>query len=547
MQAGSNPLAIVFFFAFMALTLGITYWAARRTKTTAHFFAAGGEITAWQNGWALAGDFLSAAALLGIAGIITSNGFDGLIYSIGWLVGWPIILFLIVEPLRNVGKFTFADVVAYRLSQRSVRSAAAIGTLAIILFYLIAQMVATGSLIKLLFGLPYSGSIVLVGTVMLVYVLFGGMLATTWVQIVKASLLMAGGAVLAVLVLSHFQMNPLNLFAAAAEKFGTKVLQPGSRVVSGQWDAISLGLGLMFGTAAMPHVLMRIYTVKDVREARMSILYATGLIGVFHLLVFVIGFGAMVLVGPEAVIKAGGGGNMAAPLLALTVGGSAFFGFICAVAFATMLAVVAGLTLSGVATLCHDVWANVVRKGEASEAEQLKVARVATVLIAVFAVILGIVFEGQNVAFMAGLAFSIACAANFPALVLSIVWRRFTTPAAVASILVGTMSSLLLIYLSPTVQVDVLGRTLAQLQNEWWFVPLRNPAIVCMPLSFTVAVVVSLLTKEAGAEQSFAEMRHRIMFGAERPAAASMEASLAPQAIARERDPKSYSILPDRA
>nr|WP_247471814.1 cation acetate symporter [Bradyrhizobium sp. 45] len=401
----NNSLSIGFFFAFMVLTLLITYWAARRTRTTEHFFAAGGEITAWQNGWALAGDFLSAAALLGIAGIVTSNGFDGMVYSIGWLVGWPIILFLIVEPLRNVGKFTFADVVAYRLSQKPVRLAAAVGTLAVILFYLIAQMVATGSLIKLLFGLPYTWSVALVGAAMLIYVLFGGMLATTWVQVVKAALLLAGGVILAVLVLMHFDMNPLKLFAAAAEKYGTRVLQPGSKVVSGQWDAISLGLGLMFGTAAMPHVLMRVYTVRDSKAARLSILYATGLIGFFHLTVFIIGFGAMVLVGPEAVMKAGGGGNMAAPLLALTVGGDAFFGFICAVAFATMLAVVAGLTLSGVATLCHDVWTNVVRHGTASEAEQLKVARIATVAISVLAIVLGITFEGQNVAFMAGLAF----------------------------------------------------------------------------------------------------------------------------------------------
>ena len=516
MQASNNPLAIVFFFGFMALTLLITYWAARRTRTTEQFFAAGGQITAWQNGWALAGDFLSAAALLGIAGIVTSNGFDGMIYSIGWLVGWPIILFLIVEPLRNVGKFTFADVVAYRLNQRSVRSAAAVGTLAVILFYLVAQMVATGSLIKLLFGLPYSGSVVLVGSVMLIYVLFGGMLATTWVQIVKAALLLAGGVILAFLVLTHFDMNPLKLFAAAAEKYGTRVLQPGSRVVSGQWDALSLGLGLMFGTAAMPHVLMRIYTVKDVKEARLSILYATGLIGFFHLLVFIIGFGAMVLVGPEIVSKAGGGGNMAAPLLALKVGGNAFFGFICSVAFATMLAVVAGLTLSGVATLCHDVWANVVRQGAASEAEQLKVARIATVGIALLAIALGVVFEGQNVAFMAGLAFSIACAGNFPALVLAIIWRRFTTPGAVASILVGTVSALVLIFLSPTIQVDVLGKALADVEHAWWFVPLRNPAIISMPLSFVAAILVSLLISEDNADAIFEEMQHRVLFGQKR-------------------------------
>lgn len=519
----NNSLSIGFFFAFMVLTLLITYWAARRTRTTEHFFAAGGEITAWQNGWALAGDFLSAAALLGIAGIVTSNGFDGMVYSIGWLVGWPIILFLIVEPLRNVGKFTFADVVAYRLSQKPVRLAAAVGTLAVILFYLIAQMVATGSLIKLLFGLPYTWSVALVGAAMLIYVLFGGMLATTWVQVVKAALLLAGGVILAVLVLMHFEMNPLKLFAAAAEKYGTRVLQPGSKVVSGQWDAISLGLGLMFGTAAMPHVLMRVYTVRDSKAARLSILYATGLIGFFHLMVFIIGFGAMVLVGPEAVMKAGGGGNMAAPLLALTVGGDAFFGFICAVAFATMLAVVAGLTLSGVATLCHDVWTNVVRHGTASEAEQLKVARIATVAISVLAIVLGITFEGQNVAFMAGLAFSIACAANFPSLVLAIIWRRFTTPAAVASIMIGTLSSLVLIALSPTIQVDVLGKPLAQVSGAWWFVSLRNPAIISMPLSFAVAIAVSLLTRETNADGRFGEMQHRILFGRSRTMPQSAE------------------------
>src|SRR5258708_29806257 len=516
---GNNIISIGFFFAFMALTLLITYWAARRTRTTEHFFAAGGEVTPWQNGWALAGDFLSAGALLGIAGIVTSNGFDGMIYSIGWLVGWPIILFLIVEPLRNVGRFTFADVVAYRLRQRPVRLAGAVGTLAVILVYLIAQMVATGSLIKLLFGLPYAWSVVLVGSVMLIHVLFGGMLATTWVQVVKAALLMAGGVLLALLVLTHFDMNPLKLLAAASQKYGARVLEPGSKVVSGQWDAISLGLGLMFGTAAMPHVLMRPYTVRDSKAARLSILYATGLIGFFHLMVFIIGFGAMVLVGPEAVTKAGGGGNMAAPLLALTVGGNAFFGFICAVAFATMLAVVAGLALSGVATLCHDVWTNVVRNGTASEAEQLKVARIATVVISVFAVVLGVAFEGQNVAFMAGLAFSVACAANFPSLVLAITWRRFTTSAAVASILVGTLSSLVLICLSPTIQVDILGKQLSQIEGAWWFVSLRNPAIICMPLSFLVAIILSLISTETNADSTFDEMQDRMLFGPLRPAA----------------------------
>jgi cation/acetate symporter len=513
MTGPDNKLAIVFFFIFVSLTLAITCWAARRTKTTDQFFAADGQITAWQNGWALAGDFLSAAALLGIAGIVTSNGFDGLIYSIGWMVGWPIMLFLIVEPLRNVGKYTMGDLVAYRLQQRWVRSAAAVGSLAVILFYLIAQMVATGSLIKLLFGLQYPVAVTIVGAAMLVYVLFGGMIATTWVQVVKAFLLVVGVTVLALLTLKQFDWSLANLFSAAAKQYGERVLQPGSKVVAGEWEAVSLGLALMFGTAAMPHILMRVYTVKDVRESRLSIAYATGIIGYFHLLVFIIGFGAMVIVGPQVVLRAGGGGNMAAPLLALAVGGDAFFGFICAVSFATMLAVVAGLTLSGVATLCHDIWANVVRQGHASEREQLTVARGATIAIAILAIVLGIVFEGQNVAFMVGLAFSIACSANFPALVLAIMWKRFTTPGAVASILVGTIVTLLMICFSATVQVDVLGKSLVDLQGKWWFVPLRNPALFSMPLSFLVAIIVSLCTVEKDAESRFEEMRRRIMFG----------------------------------
>lgn len=376
----------------------------------------------------------------------------------------PIISFLIVEPLRNLGKFTFADVVAYRLRQRPARTAAAIGTLTIILLDLIAQMVATVSLIKLLFGLPYTASVIVVGTAMLVYVLFGGMLATPWVQVIKAVLLSIGGPILALLVLAHFDMNPLQLFSAAAEKYGDRVLQPGTKIAGSGWDAISLGVELMFGTAALPHVLMRAFTAPDVKAARMSILYATGIIGSFHLLVFVIGFGAMVLVGPEVVTKAGGGGNMAAPLLAPTVGGSGFFGFICAVAFATMLAVVAGLTLSGVAMVCHDLWVNVVRQGHSSEREQLTVARIATVAIAALAMFLGVAFEGQNVAFKAGLAF-VAASANFPALLLSIAWKRFTTSAAVVRTLVGTFSALVMIWLSPTVQVDVLGKYLADVSR----------------------------------------------------------------------------------
>ncbi|MCV9947593.1 cation acetate symporter [Rhizobium sp. BT-175] len=517
MPTTQSPLAILFFLAFVCITLWITYVAAKRTKSTNSFYTAEGKITAWQNGWALAGDFLSAGALLGIAGMITFNGFDGMVYSIGWLVGWPIMLFLIVEPLRSVGKFTMADLVAYRLNQRWVRSAAAVGSLTVILFYLIAQMVATGSLIKLLFGIPYAWSVVLVGAAMLIYVIFGGMIATTWVQVIKAILLLIGGALLSILVLREFNFNPQALFKAAADKFGEGVLQPGTGVVPSGWEAISLAMGLMFGTAAMPHVLMRVYTVKDIQAARRSIGYATGIIGVFHLFVLIIGFGCMVLVGREAVTSAGGGGNMAAPLLALALGGEAFFGFICAVAFATMLAVVAGLTLSGVATLSHDLWANVVRAGDAPEKEKMIVARISTVLIAVLAVGLGVIFEGQNVAFMAGLAFSVACAANFPALVLSFSWRGLTTAGAVTSILLGTVVCLVMIYLSPTIQVDVLKHSLTDIQNEWWFIPLRNPAIIAMPVSLLAAVIVSKLTADRDAAAKFDEMRSKVIFGNQMP------------------------------
>ncbi|MGH9312925.1 MAG: sodium:solute symporter family transporter, partial [Vicinamibacterales bacterium] len=355
-----NLVAVGFFLAFIVLTLGITWWAAQRTSSTEHFYAAGRSISGFQNGLALAGDYMSAASFLGIAGLVALSGFDGLIYSIGFLVGWPIVMFLIAEPLRNLGRFTFADVVAFRLRQAPVRIAAAIASLAVVSFYLIAQMVGAGNLIRLLFGLPYEAAVVTVGAVMLAYVLFGGMIATTWVQIVKAVLLMGGAFLLALLVLARFSFNPIALFVAAADRYGSSVLAPG-RLVSDPLDAISLGLALMFGTAGLPHILMRFYTVPEARAARTSVFYATGLIGYFYLMTFVLGFGAMVLVGPEAIRAADPGGNMAAPLLAEHLGGTPFLGFISAVAFATILAVVAGLTLSGAATLSHDLWVNVVR------------------------------------------------------------------------------------------------------------------------------------------------------------------------------------------
>jgi cation/acetate symporter len=503
-----NVVAMGFFFVFIAITMGITWWAARRTKTTDHFYAAGRTISARQNGLALAGDYMSAASFLGIAGLVSTTGFDGLIYSTGWLVGWPVVLFLIAEPLRNLGRYTFADVVAARLSQTPVRLAAAVGTLATVILYLIAQMVGAGGLIRLMFGLPYETAVAIVGAAMLAYVLFGGMLATTWVQIVKAVLLMFGAFMLAVMVLAQFGMNPLRLFAAAAEKYGAGVLAPG-KLVSNPLDAISLGMALMFGTAGLPHILMRFYTVPDARAARTSVFYATGLIGFFYLMTFILGFGAMVLVGPDAIKAVDKGGNMAAPLLAEYLGGTPVLGFIAAVAFATILAVVAGLTLSGAAALSHDLWVNVVRRGEANATEQLRVARGATVVLAVVAIVLGIAFKGQNVAFMVGLAFAIAASGNFPALVLSIFWRRCTTAGAVSAMLLGTAGTLLLIWLSPTVQIDLLKHTQA------WF-PLKNPALVTIPLSFAVGVVVSLATggsRSLEAVDRFANAERRMHLG----------------------------------
>ena len=502
-----DRVAIAFFGGFIALTLAITWWAARRTSTTEHFYAAGRTVTAGQNGFALAGDYMSAASFLGIAGLVSTSGFDGLIYSTGWLVGWPVVLFLIAEPLRNLGRYTFADVVAARLNPVPVRIAAAGGTLATIAFYLIAQMVGAGGLIRLLFGIPYETAVVIVGAAMMAYVLFGGMLATTWVQIVKAFLLLGGAAALAMLVLSRFGFDPRVLFAAAAAKYGAGVLAPG-KLVSNPLDAISLGLALMFGTAGLPHILMRFYTVPDARAARKSVFIATGLIGVFYLMTFILGFGAMVLVGPEAIKGVDAGGNMAAPMLAELLGGRPFLGFIAAVAFATILAVVAGLALSGAATISHDLWASVVRKGHPRPGEELRVARLATIVLAAIAIALGIAFKGQNVAFMVGLAFAIAASANFPALVLSIFWRRTSTAGAATSMAVGALSTLVLIALSPAVQIDLLHHATA-------IFPLKNPALVTIPLSFLTGIVVSLLKPDTDGAARYAAMERRLLLGAD--------------------------------
>ncbi|MDI6907490.1 MAG: sodium/solute symporter [Thermoanaerobacterales bacterium] len=501
-----TTLGITFFMIFVAVSLLITYWAARRTKTTTEYYAAARSVTALQNGIALAGDYMSAASFLGIAGMVALTGFDGMIYAVGWLVGWPVLLFLIAEPLRNLGKFTFADVVAYRLRQRPIRIAAAVGSILTVLFYTIAQMVGAGTLIKLMFGLPYEAAIIIVGVVMLMYVLFGGMLATTWVQIIKAILLLGGVTVLMLLTMAHFHFSPGELYSAVAARFGQAALEPG-KLISNPLDAVSLGLALMFGLLGLPHILMRFYTVPDAKEARKSVAWATGFIGYFYCIIPLVGFGASVLVGREVIAGIDKGGNMAALLLAELLGGVPFLGFIAAVAFATILAVVAGLTLAGASALSHDIYVNVVKGGKATEMEQVKVARTATIFIGVLAILLGILFKGQNVAFMVGLAFAVACSANFPALFLSITWRKMSTAGATASIIVGALLATLLIILSPTVWVDVFKNPVAVF-------PLKNPAIISMTASFVTAFVVSLLVPDKEAEAKFSAERIRTYLAA---------------------------------
>jgi cation/acetate symporter len=497
--------AVLFFLVIVALTLAVTYWAARRTKSTSEFYAAGRSISPLQNGLALAGDYMSAASFLGIAGLVALRGYDGMIYATGWLVGWPALMFLIAEPLRNLGKFTFADVVAFRLRQVPVRIASAVGGILTLLFYVLAQMVGAGNLISLMFGLSYEWAVLGVGAVMLVYVLFGGMIATTWVQIIKAILLLFGVTLLTLLVLARFEFSPGRLYAAVASQYGQAALEPGG-LVTDPIDAVSLGLALMLGLLGLPHILMRFYTVPDARAARSSVLYATGFIGYFYLIIPIVGFGASALVGRDVIRSIDAGGNMAAPLVAEMLGGTPFLGFIAAVAFATILAVVAGLTLAGASALSHDIFTHAVRHGNATESEQVRVARIATVAFGVVAVALGILFKGQNVAFMVGLAFAVAASANFPPLLLSITWRRFNTAGAVASIVVGGLVSVVLIVLSPTVWVDLLHRPDAVF-------PLRNPAIVSMPASFFAGWLASVLTREPDAEAKFDDEKLRTYLG----------------------------------
>ncbi|MGJ0376615.1 cation acetate symporter [Aliarcobacter cryaerophilus] len=467
-KSSINMEAMLMFFAFIIGTMGITKWAASKTKSASDFYTAGGGITGFQNGLAIAGDYMSAASFLGISGMIYLNGFDGIIYAIGFLVGWPIILFLMAEKLRNLGKFNFTDIAAYRLDEKRIRILAACGSLTVVTFYLIAQMVGAGKLIEVLFHIPYHFAVVIVGALMIIYVTFGGMLATTWVQIIKAVLLLGGVTIMALLVLATTGINFsfANLAETAVNLHAKKdaILAPGS-FVSDPIASISLGLALMLGTAGLPHILMRFFTVGNAKEARKSVVYATGFIGYFYLLIAVVGLGGIVyLMDPnvnsaylDAAGKLIGGNNMAAVHLAQATGGSIFLGFISAVAFATILAVVAGLALAASNSIAHDLYAIVIRKGQATDAEEMKVSKRTVIVIGIVAVLLGFAFENQNIAFMVGLAFAVAASANFPILILSIYWSKLTTRGAFIGGFIGLLTAVILVVLSKTVWVDIFG------------------------------------------------------------------------------------------
>ena len=518
-KQSTNWTAIAMFSGFVLATLWITKWAAGRTKSASDFYTAGGGITGFQNGLAIAGDYMSAASFLGISASVMASGYDGLIYSIGFLVGWPILTFLLAERLRNLGRFTFADVAGYRFSQTPFRAFAASGTLVVVAFYLIAQMVGAGQLIKLLFGLDYWIAVVLVGGLMMIYVLFGGMTATTWVQIIKACMLLAGVTFMGIMVLSKYGFSPEALFAdavrvrtqiaanggaepALAEKLGLSIMGPGG-FIKDPISAISFGMALMFGTLGLPHILMRFFTVPDAKEARKSVFWATTWIGYFYVLIIIIGFGAitLVLTNPEmadtakGIIHGGAGtANMAAVLVAKSVGGNVFYGFISAVAFATILAVVAGLTLSGASAVSHDLYATVFKKGNADSKAELRVSRITTLVLGAVAVLLGIVFEKQNIAFMVSLAFAVAASANFPPLILSVLWKDCTTRGAVTGGFMGLISSVGLTIVSPSVWESTLGHP----AGSAWF-PYSSPALFSMSIGFFGVWLFSVLDKSAQA------------------------------------------------
>jgi cation/acetate symporter len=502
-----NASAIIMFLVFIAGTMFITYLAARQTRTTSDFYTAGGGITGFQNGLAIAGDYLSAASFLGIAGMVYVSGFDGMIYAIGFLFGWPVVMFLIAERLRNLGRYNFADVTSFRLKQTPIRVLAASASLLIIALYLIAQMVGAGKLIELLFGLNYKISVLIVGSLMMIYVAFGGMRATTWVQIIKAVLMLFGATLMTVLVLAIFNFNPDTLLAEAVRVHpsSSKILAPGASVSANPFNALSLGLALAFGTAGLPHILMRFFTVANAKEARKSVIWASSFIGYFYLLTFIIGFGAVALLvrhpeffnaGPDGKFdmlkNLIGGTNMVAVHLSSAVGGNLLLGFLAAVTFATIVAVVAGLALAGAAAIAPDLYGEVIAKGHATEHQKFRLSRISTVVLGVLAILLGIIFENQNVAFMVGLAFAVAASSNFPVLVLSIAWKGCTTRGAIAGGFLGLVTATVWVVLSQTVWVDVFGFAKP-------IVPFPNPGILSIPLAFAAIWLFSVLDRSAQA------------------------------------------------
>jgi cation/acetate symporter len=520
-NVGNPAVNISIFAAFVLVTLYIGIRASRNNKTAADFYAGGHSFSGMQNGIAISGDYLSAASFLGIAGAIAVNGYDGFLYSIGFLVAWLVALLLVAELLRNTGRFTMADVLSFRLKQRPVRMAAALATLLVVFFYLLAQMAGAGGLVALLLGVTTAVGknvvIAVVGAIMIVYVLVGGMKGTTWVQIIKAVLLIIGAAVMTVWVLAKFGYSLSGQFesaVAAGGPDGVSLLQPGKAYgASGttKLSFISLALALVLGTAGLPHVLMRFYTVPTGREARKSVVWAIWLIGIFYLFTLVLGYGAGALVGPEAIKAAPGGVNSAAPLLAFALGGEVLLGLIAAVAFATILAVVAGLTITAAASFSHDIYANVIKKGTLNPDGEVKVARWTVVVIGAVAIVGGIYAQNQNVAFLVALAFAVAASANLPTILFSLFWKRFNTSGALWSMYGGLISCIVLIAFSPVVS----GSETAMFPNADfdWF-PLTNPGLVSIPLGFLFGIVGTLVSKEPPHPEKFAEMEVRALTGA---------------------------------
>ncbi|MGW4405499.1 solute symporter family protein [Nonomuraea sp. NPDC004702] len=530
---------MILFLTFVAGTLAITFWASRQTKTAADYYAGGRSFSGVQNGLAIGGDYMSAASFLGIAGIIAVSGYDGFLYSIGFLVAWLVALLLVAELMRNSGKFTMADVLAFRMSPRPVRTAAGVSTIVVSIFYLLAQMVGAGALVGLLLGITSEAgkvwTIIGVGALMIVYVVFGGMKGTTWVQIVKAVLLMTGAALVTLLVLGKFGFNLSSLLGQAAATSGPKAnpgnfLIPGLKYgtdaqgLAGKIDLISLGLALVLGTAGLPHILIRFYTVPTAKDARKSVLWGIGIIGVFYLLTLVLGFGAAAIVGKTDILKADKAANTAAPLLAERigaqifgdVGGTILLALIGAVAFATILAVVAGLTLASSSSFAHDLYAHVFKRGGASERQEVVVARVSALVIGAIAIGLGILAQGQNVAFLVALAFAIAASGNLPAILYSLFWKRFNTAGAVAAIYGGLGSALILVIFSPVVSAPPppAGAAVTALIHGvdfHWF-PLSNPGIVSIPLGFLFGWLGTVLSKEYNAAK-YAEIEVRSLTG----------------------------------